>query len=44
MQNHFEFGPVVSKDISIFSSGCRIICAILEEGILGNIPVKLFLI
>ena len=50
MWNYFKFEPVVQnlfKDFSIFSPGghfvqqSRTICAILVEGIMGNIHVKL---
>ena len=51
-RNYFEFALVVQemllKDISIFSSGGHFVqqsitvCAILVEGIMRNISVKLF--
>ena len=52
LQNYFEFGPVVQEmsfiRFLIWSSGgppvrwsCTI-CAILKEGIMGNIHVKLY--
>ena len=50
--NHFEFGPVVQemlfKDISYLEvwqppfQPSKIICAILVEGFMTNISVKLF--
>ena len=53
LRNHSEFGPVVEEEMSfkiflIWSSGSpcvrwsRTICAILKEGIMGNIHVKLY--
>ena len=53
LYNHFEFAPVVQEEMSfkrflIWSSGSppvpwsRTICAILKEGVMGNIHVKLY--